>query len=74
MAFEGKADELKGNIKEGAGNLTDNDSLKNEGKADQLLGNAKEKLSEAGDAVKDKINEVAGKVEDKRQEREDENA
>ncbi|QYH18934.1 CsbD family protein [Corynebacterium aquatimens] len=70
MALEGKGDQLKGDIKEAAGDLTGNDQLKNEGKADQLGGEIKEKLSEAGDAVKDKFNEVAAKVEDKREEHE----
>lgn len=70
MAFEGKGDQLKGKAKEAAGNLTGNESLENEGKADNLVGNVKEGLSDAGDAVKDKFNEVAGKVEDKREEHE----
>lgn len=64
MAIEGKGDQLKGNIKEGLGEVTDNDSLKNEGKADQLGGNIREKVSEAGEAVKDAFNNVAGKVQD----------
>ena len=71
MALEGKGDQLKGDAKEALGNLTDNESLKNEGKADNLIGSAKEKLAEAGDAIKDKANEVAAKVEDKRDEAED---
>ena len=65
MAFEGKADQLKGDAKEALGNVANNEQLQNEGKADQLLGGAKEKLAEAGDAIKDKANEVAAKVEDK---------
>lgn len=70
MALEGKGDQLKGDIKEAAGDITGNESLKNEGKADSLIGNAKEKLAEAGDAIKDKANEVAAKIEDKREENE----
>ena len=62
MAFEGKADQLKGDAKEALGNVADNEQLQNEGKADQLLGGAKEKLSEAGDAIKDKANEVTHDV------------
>ena len=71
MGIEDKADQLKGNAKEALGNVTDNESLANEGKADQLIGSAKEKLSKAGDAIKDKANEVAAKVENKRDEAED---
>lgn len=66
MGFEDKAEQLKGSAKEAFGNATDNESLTNEGKADQLKGSAKEKLSEAGEAIKDKANEVAAKLEDKR--------
>lgn len=74
MAFEGKGDQLKGDAKEALGEVTGNETLKNEGKADNLLGNIKEKAAEAGDAIKDKANEVAAKVEDKREEREAEDA
>jgi len=45
------ADEAKGRVKEAAGDLTDNDSLKNEGKADQVGG----KIKDAVDSVKDKL-------------------
>ena len=65
MGFEDKADQLKGKAKEAAGEVTDNESLENEGKADQLKGGVREKLEDAGDAVKDKFNEVAGKVQDR---------
>mgnify|MGYP002715852212 FL=1 len=65
MAFEGKGDQLKGDLKQAAGEVAGNEQLQNEGKADNLIGGAKEKLAEAGDAIKDKANEVAAKVEDK---------
>jgi uncharacterized protein YjbJ (UPF0337 family) len=55
-------DEVKGRIKEAAGDLTDNDRLKREGKADQASGKvkdaadkAKDKFDDAVDAVKDRI-------------------
>ena len=47
MGLDDKLDQIKGQAKEAAGDLTDNEKLQNEGKADQLIGNAKEKLSEA---------------------------
>ena len=56
--------------KEKVGEAVGNDDLKNEGKADNLIGSAKEKLADAGDAIKDKTNEVAAKIEDKREENE----
>ncbi|WKD56671.1 CsbD-like protein [Corynebacterium capitovis DSM 44611] len=68
MAFEGKADQIKGGAKEALGDVTDNRNLENEGKADQLGGDIKEKVAGARDAIKDKANEVAGKIQDKRDE------
>jgi uncharacterized protein YjbJ (UPF0337 family) len=44
-------DEAKGRVKEAAGSLTDDKSLKNEGKADQ-----------AKSSVKDKVDKVADKL------------
>ena len=38
----GKTDEVKGRIKEAAGALTDNNSLRKEGKIDQAVGKAKQ--------------------------------
>ncbi len=44
-----KAQELKGKVKEGAGDATDDQSLENEGRADQ----SKSNLKQAGEKVKD---------------------
>jgi len=52
MANE-KMEDLKGRVKEAAGDLTNDDDLKREGKIDQ--GSA---------AVKDKVGDVADKVKD----------
>jgi len=49
-------DDAKGRVKEAAGDLTDNDSLKNEGKVDQAAGTVKEKVGDAADKVKDVVN------------------
>ncbi|AIG63436.1 general stress protein CsbD [Corynebacterium atypicum] len=62
--IENKAEEFAGKAKEAAGDVTDNDSLKDEGKADQVTSDVKEKISDAGDAIKDKANEVIGKFKD----------
>jgi len=48
-------DDAKGRVKEAAGDLTDNDDLKNEGKVDRAEGKVKEKVDEAADKIKDKI-------------------
>jgi uncharacterized protein YjbJ (UPF0337 family) len=50
---DSKVDEAKGRIKEAAGDLTDDQGLKNEGKVDRATGSIKEKLEEAADRVKD---------------------
>jgi len=50
------ADEAKGRVKEAAGSLTDDQSLKNEGKVDRATGKTKEKVGDAADKVKDVIN------------------
>lgn len=49
-------DDAKGKAKEAAGDLTDNDDLKNEGKVDQATGTVKDKAGDAADKVKDMIN------------------
>lgn len=53
-------DDAKGRIKEAAGDLTDNDRLKNEGKTDQVAGAVKDKIGEA----KDKAEGLVDKVKD----------
>lgn len=62
--MEGKAKKVKGNIKEGVGDLTDNERLRDEGAADRAegavqdaWGEGKRKASEAADKVSDKLKE-----------------
>ena len=52
---DGTGDDLKGRAKEAAGDLTDDDSLKQEGKVDRATGTVKDKVGDAGDKVKDAI-------------------
>ena len=54
-------DDLKGRVKEAAGDLTDNDRLQREGKADQAAG----KVKEAIDGVEDKATDVVDDLKDK---------
>ena len=51
----GKADELKGRVKEAAGALTGDEKLKREGKTDQVVGKIKQKVEKVVDKVKDAI-------------------
>ena len=48
----GKADQLKGRVKEAAGALTGNKKLKREGKADQAVGKVKQSVKKVVDKVK----------------------
>jgi uncharacterized protein YjbJ (UPF0337 family) len=47
---------MKGRAKEAAGDLTDDDDLKNEGKVDKATGSVKDKVGDVADKVKDKVN------------------
>lgn len=56
--MSGKADELKGRVKEAAGAITDDDKLRREGKIDQAAGKTKQVVEKTIDKVK---NAVTGK-------------
>ena len=51
--MESKKDEIKGRMKEAAGDLTDNDDMKREGKADRVGATVKEKANDVVDKAKD---------------------
>jgi uncharacterized protein YjbJ (UPF0337 family) len=53
MADDGKLDEGKGRLKEAAGDLTDDQELKNEGKVDRASGTVKDKVGDVADKAKD---------------------
>ena len=53
---DGTLDDAKGRVKEAAGDLTDDQSLKNEGKVDKASGGVKDKVGDAADKVKDTLN------------------
>ena len=48
-------DEAKGRAKEAAGDLTDDQELKNEGKTDKAISDMKEKIDDVGDKIKDAV-------------------
>jgi uncharacterized protein YjbJ (UPF0337 family) len=58
----GIVDETKGRAKQAAGDLTDNDRLKNEGKGDRAAG----KVKDAVDSVKDKANDAVDAVRNRK--------
>jgi len=53
---DGTTDDLKGRPKEAAGDLTDDQGLKNEGKVDRATGSVKDKVDDASDSLKDAVN------------------
>ncbi len=54
--MEEKLDEAKGRVKEAAGDLTDDQGLKDEGKVDEAVASVKEKVDDVADKVKDAVN------------------
>lgn len=62
---EGSGDQLKGNLKEGAGHLTGDEKLKREGQADQAGGKIKNAVGGAVDAVKDAASDAKHAVDRK---------
>ena len=53
--MSGKADEIKGRVKEAAGAVADNDELRREGKVDQAAGKTKQAVEKVVDNVKDAV-------------------
>jgi uncharacterized protein YjbJ (UPF0337 family) len=49
-------DDLKGRVKEAAGDLTDDKDLKREGQVDQAAGKVKDKVDDVSDKAKDVVN------------------
>ena len=60
--MSGETDQVKGRIKQAAGDLTDNDDLKNEGKADEFAGKVKDTVDDAKDKVDDVVDDVKNKL------------
>lgn len=52
----GDTDKAKGKLKKAAGDLTDDESLKNEGRVDKASGNVKNAVGDAADKAKDVVN------------------
>lgn len=58
--MEGKVDQTKGDLKEGLGDLRNDEDQQAEGKADQGKGEAKEKLGDAKKKVSEGIDKLTG--------------
>ena len=66
--MKNNTDQLKGRVKEAAGDLTGNDDLKREGKIDRASGRVKEGIEEIKekaentvDALKDRVHELSNR-------------
>lgn len=56
--MSGKADELKGRVKEAAGAIMDDDQMRREGKVDQAAGKVKQAAEEVIEKAKDVVQNV----------------
>lgn len=50
--MDGQIDKIKGRVKQAAGDLTNNKSLKAEGKADEFRGNVKNNIDKTANTLK----------------------
>jgi uncharacterized protein YjbJ (UPF0337 family) len=60
--LEGKTEQLKGKIKQGVGDLTDNERLRDEGVADEAAGEVQDTLGRARRKVGEAVNDLGDKI------------
>jgi uncharacterized protein YjbJ (UPF0337 family) len=58
----GKADQVKGKIKESVGNATDDEQMRNEGAADNAAGGVEETFGKGRRKVGEAINDLGDKI------------
>jgi uncharacterized protein YjbJ (UPF0337 family) len=63
--MSGSTDDMKGRIKEAAGDLTNDNDLKREGRADQAGATVKDAAEKLRDKVSDAVDAVKNKIDDK---------
>lgn len=63
---ESKFDQVKGNVKETVGNITDDKKLENDGKGDKASGKAKETVENVKEKANDLIDKFTGNDKDKK--------
>ena len=59
---DGKTDQLKGSIKKGVGDLTNDEKLRDEGEADKAAGEVEEAFGKGRRKVGDAIKDVGDKI------------
>ncbi len=62
--MEGKAEALKGKIKQAAGDLTDNERLKNEGVVDEAAGDTQDAIGRGRRKAGEFIEDIGEKIKD----------
>src|SRR5215207_7276518 len=62
--LDGKTESVKGKIKQGVGDLTDNDRVRDEGAADEVKGDVQEGFGKARRKVGEAIEDVGDKLKD----------
>jgi uncharacterized protein YjbJ (UPF0337 family) len=62
--LNGKVDKLKGQVKQGIGNATDDQRLHDEGVADEASGDVQEGFGKARRKVGDALHDVAHKIKE----------
>ena len=60
--LEGKAEQLKGKVKQGVGDLTDNERLRSEGVADEAGGDVQEGFGKARRKVGETIEDIGDQI------------
>lgn len=60
--LDGKADQIKGKVKQAAGDLTDNDRLHDEGVADEAAGDVQEGFGRGRRKVGEAIEDIGEKL------------
>lgn len=58
MSLDGKFDQLKGNVQQKVGDITNNEDLKAKGEENELAGKFKETSDKVSDAVNEKIDDL----------------
>jgi len=60
--LDGKTDSVKGRVKQGVGDLTGNERLRDEGAADEAAGDVQEGFGKARRKVGDAIDDLGDKI------------
>ena len=60
--MSGEADKAVGRVKQAAGDLTNDQDLKNEGDAQESAGKIKDAIGDAADAARDAVDSIKDKI------------